>query len=188
VLLATGVNAYFYFKRKRKTKKKNTVKQEEPKTGEEVPREKVPSSLEYEIVRQKDKRTVIVKRNGLFAFKLSPRKEFIDFKKRRFYVNHIIKETQGKKVRYFIRWNFYSSEAYDADGKISYDSHLEDALMNDMESQLGKAVGAAVGFVLERPMMYVMAIAFVVSIPIGFPFNDIFHWVPTTIVHWVPRA
>jgi hypothetical protein len=171
---------WFWNKRRKKTVYQRYF---EKPTHEEVPRERVPGKIEYEIVRQKDERTIIVKKG-----KIRPKQELLHWKKRTFYPNHIIKETKGKTSRYFCRFNFYVSEAYDINGELKYDEGLENHLMNDMESQLGKAVGAAVGFVLERPMMYVLAIAFLVSIPIGFPYNDIFHWVPNTVVHWVPRA
>ncbi|MDE1824361.1 MAG: hypothetical protein KGH74_03610 [Candidatus Micrarchaeota archaeon] len=165
-----------------RAKKKQPKAAEEKKT-EEVPRERVPGRLQYEIVRQKDARTIVVKRG-----RIGNKKEFLDWRRRRFYPNHIIKEVVDRRVRYFVRWNLYQSEAYDVLGNIAYDPKLENVLMNDMEVQLGKAVGAAVGFILERPMIYVIALAFLVSIPIGFSYNDIFHWVPNTVIHWVPRA
>ena len=150
---------------------------------EEVPREKVPGKVQYEIIRQKDDRSIVVAKGTI-----GPKAESKNWKKHTYYPNHIIKETVGKKVRYFIRWNMYFSEAYDIHGKIAYDPALENQLMNDMEGQLGKAVGSAVGFFLERPMIYVLIMAFAVSIPIGFSYNDIFHWVPITVVHWVPSS
>ena len=168
-------------------KKRIKTSPQAPPVVQEVEREKIPGKVEYEIVREKDKRSVIVKKG-----KISPRKELLIYRfqgtKRIYYPNHIIKETQGKKTRYFIRWNAYFTEAYDKEGKLSYDQSAENIRLNSMMEQLGKAVGAAVGFVLERPMLYLLAIAFLVSIPIGFSYNDIFNWVPRTVVHWVPRA
>ena len=168
------------------------VKKKQPRpaqetTKQEVKREAVPGKVQYEIVRQKDERSIVVKKG-----KIGPKAESLNWKKRTYYPNHIIKETRtmkkGKNIeRYFVRWNMYYSEAYDVNGNISYDLALENNLMNDMENQLGKAVGAAVGFVLERPIIYLLIMAFAVAIPIGFSYNDILHLVPTTVVHWVPR-
>jgi len=162
------------------------------KVQQEVKREEVPGKIDYEVVRQKDERTVIVKKG-----RISKKKEFLTITfqgtKRMLFPNHIIKETwvdkKGKqRTRYFVRWNAYLSESYDTEGKIVYDPSLENHLMNDMESQLGKAVGVVTGFVLERPMMYVMAVAFFVAMPIGFNFPAIFPgWAPNTVIHWISQ-
>jgi hypothetical protein len=185
-MVSSGVGVGLYLWNKQRKKQEYQKRWEEP-TYQEVKKEDIRGKVAYTIEQQKDERTVIAKKG-----KASPKKGYVDAKiegaKRRFYANHIIEERKGKQVRRYIRWNAYYSEAYDINGEIRYDSSLENQLMDDMENQLGKAVGAAVGFVFERPMMYVMAIAFLVSIPIGFPFNDIFHWLPNTIVHWVPRT
>ena len=168
-------------------KKKIKNSPQAPPVVQEVKKEEIKGKVPYVIEQQKDMRTVVAKKG-----KLSPKRGYIDARiegiKRRYYADHIIRETQGKRVRDYVRFNAYYSEAYDKDGNITYNPALENQLMNEMESQLGKAVGAAVGFVLERPMLYLLAIAFLVSIPIGFSYNDIFNWVPRTVVHWVPRA
>ena len=192
LVAAVGVGAVTYLvvgrflKRKPKSSKKGPIKREE------VPREKVPSRIEYEIVRQKDERTVIVKKGNSLWSGLSPRKEFIHTMKRSFFANHIIKETWTDKkgkvhTRYFIRWNLYQSESYDKDGKITFDPALENNLMNDMVIQLRDAVGVVAGLILDKNMQLILVFAMVFGIPIGLSYNDIFHWVPNTVVHWVPR-
>ena len=178
-----------------RVKKKQPKAVEETKT-EEVPREKVPKKVRYEIVREKDERSVLVKKGNI-----KPQKEWvgkkIDGVRRLFYANHIIKETkkskdflgrESVKVRYFVRWTLRYSEAYNKDGKVVYDPALENHLMNDMMGQLGKAVAAAVGLVLDRTTITLLILALVFGIPIGLSFNDIFHWVPNTVIHWVPRT
>lgn len=170
------------------------VKKKQPKTAaetkakrEEVPREKVQGNIAYEIVREKDKRNVITKKSG-FLGKIKAKREFVDFKKRRFFVNHIIKETIGGKVRYFVRWNLYNSEACDMEGDIEFDQSLENLLRNDRKAQLIKAVPSVAGLNIDRTVVGILTLAMVFGIPIGLSFNDIFHWVPNTVVHWVTRT
>ena len=179
-----------------RVKKKQPKPDTKEKKVEEVPREEVPRKIALEIVREKDDRSVLVKKG-----KISPKREWvikrIDGVRRAFYVNHIIKETtttkdflgrKTVKVRFFVRWTLRYSEAYDKDGNIVYDPTLENHLMNDMMGQLGKAVAAAVGFVLDRTTITLLILALVFGIPIGLSFNNIFHWVPPTEIHWIPRT
>lgn len=154
---------------------------------EEVPIEKVPNKVPYEIIEQKDERTVIVKRG-----KWSKGREFVSWRKRDFFANHVIKETTTKgrgktKVRYLLRWHRYSSEAVDADGNVKYSPELENFLMLDMAMQFRDAAITLAGLNIDRTMLMLLAMAMVFGIPIGFSFNDIFHWVPSTVVHWVTR-
>jgi hypothetical protein len=182
-----GILSYNLWQKRKKARRFYLPPDEEEKT-EEVSTERVKGKIDYEIVRETDPRSTLMKKG-----RIGPRRKLlhvrVDNQKRTFYANHIIKETKGKRVRYFVRWYVGNSEAFNKESKIIYDSSLENHLMDDMENQLGKAVGAAVGFVLERPMLYVMGIAFLVAMPIGFNFPNLFpSWAPSTIVHWIPRA
>lgn len=166
------------------------IKKEAPEVvkKEEVPREKVPGKIEYEVVREKDKRNVIVKKGTV-----SHKKEFLIVGKRRFFLNHIIKETlKNGKDRYFVRWNLYYQEAYDKDANLVYDPAIENTDTNEMVNQIGLAITALSGLLSDlmrdRSIQLIIVMAFVFGMPIGFSYNDIFHWVPNTVIHWVPRA
>lgn len=166
------------------------IKKEAPEVlkKEEVPREKVPPKVEYEIVREKDERNVIVKKGTV-----SHKKEFLVVGRRRFFLNHIIKETlKNGKERYFIRWNLYYQEAYDSSGNIEYDDAVENTDSNDMVSQAGLAITALSGLLSDlmrdRSIQLIIVMAFIFGMPIGFSYNSIFHWVPNTVIHWVTRA
>ena len=169
----------FGFKR---VKRRVVVKREEVKI------EQVPNKVQYEITQQKDERTVIKKKG-----KIPKKREYVYWRKRAFFPNHIIKETytnpKGKeKVRYIIRWNQNYAEAYDVDGKVKHSPELENHLMNDMVIQLRDAVGVVAGLLIDRNTQILLLFALVFGIPIGLAYNDIFHWVPNTVIHWVPRA
>lgn len=156
---------------------------------EEVPIEQVPRKVPYEIIEQKDKRTVVVKRGTW-----SKGREFVSWRKRDYYANHILKETTSgpwawskTRVRFFIRWYRYSSEAIDAKGKVKYSPELENFLMLDMTFQFRDAAITLAGLSIDRTILTLLVLAMVFGIPIGLSYNDIFHWVPSTVVHWVTR-
>ena len=151
---------------------------------EEVPIEKVPKKILYQIVQQKDTRTIIL-RAKKFSTK---KKDFIVWKARMFFPNHIIKETIGSKDRYLARFNVNYAEAMNTEGEIEYSEELNNLLLNDMMGQLRRAVGVIGGLVFDRTTIILLAMGFLFGNPIGFSYNDIFHWVPNTVVHWIPRS
>ena len=162
------------------------------KIEEEVPIEQVPKRIRFEITQQKDIalkdgqpaiRTVLLKRG-----KFNKKKPFVDWRGKRFFPDHILKETQGKKVRYLVRWNVNYSEAMDKDGKIQHSKELNNLLLDDMMFQFRKAVGSIGGFVFDRTILTILLMAMIFGVPIGLSYNDIFHWVPNTVIHWIPRA
>ena len=61
-------------------------------------------------------------------------------------------------------------------------------MLDDMMFQFRKAVGSIGGLVFDRTTLTILLMAMIFGIPIGLSYNDIFHWVPNTVIHWVPRA
>ena len=165
----------------------------EEKSWEEVSIEKVPRNLQYEIVQEKDvlnanmeqavAKTAIIKQG-----KVNKRKLFVDWRGKRYFVNHILKEKVKGKWRYLVRWNVNYSEAMNAKGDIVYSPELENLDMDDMASQLKKAVGMVQGLQIDRNTLTLVGIALVFGIPIGLGlWPGILH-PPNTVIHWVPRA
>ena len=173
-------------------KLQSPFKQEE-KSWEEVSIEKVPKNLQYEIVQEKDvlnadvsdplAKTAVIKKG-----KVSKRKLFVDWKSKRYFVNHILKEKVKGKPRFLVRWNVNYSEAMNAKGEIVYSTELENLDMGDMVQQLKKAVGLFQGLQLDRNTLTLIGIALVFGIPIGLGlWPGILH-PPNTVIHWVPRT
>ena len=168
------------------------LRRKEP-SWEEATIEKVPRNLQYEIVQEKDvlnesmaepvAKTAIIKQG-----KVNKRKLFVDWRGKRYFVNHILKEKVKGKWRYLVRWNVNYSEAMNAKGDIVYSPELENLDMDDMASQLKKAVGMVQGLQIDRNTITLIIIALVFGIPIGLGlWPGILH-PPNTVIHWVPRA
>ena len=150
----------------------------------EIPKSEAPSKIDYEIFRPADNRLVIVKRG-----RISKKKAYFLWQKRQYYTNHILRQQIGKRFRYFIRWNEYYSEAIDSMDKTipKFAPELEGDLMNNMVIQFRDAAVTLAGLQIDRTMLILLALAMVFGIPIGLSFNNIFNWVPSTVVHWVTR-
>lgn len=149
----------------------------------EVEKNKAPNRVEYEIFKESDKRLIVVRKG-----KISKARAYLIFKQRQYYTDHILKQSKkGKRDRYFIRWNLFYSEALDsiAATEPKFSAELENDLMTDLPTGLKRAVITLAGMHLDRTTILLLLLAFVFGHPIGFSYNDIFHWVPNTVVHWV---
>lgn len=136
------------------------------------------------------KGTVAVKSSG--ALNQPPKILFIhtviDKRHMLYYIDpkHIIKVVSEKAVSYKIVFDILHSEALAQDGSLNWDDDLEMILADSTLDQYVVIAEAAPGFQFTKTLKWTMAMVGFMGLFLGLALNGTFHFVPTTIIHWVP--
>ena len=163
----------------------------------EIPIEKAPAKLRYEICREKDDDMVPIK-----GGKITKKQEIVFWKgakplPRAFFVNHIVKIESlvkgfggriKKKTEYIVRWNAYWSEALDKTNNKTpvFSQELSNLLLADDMIQHRNGVSRIQGFVLDSQFLKLIVIVFAIGIPFGILMDTILNLIPAQVVHWIP--
>ena len=152
---------------------------------------KAKTSIPYQITRVKDKKRVVIKQGKFRKGQLwidravKQRLFYADLKK----LSWVEKKSFMGKVNYIqmlIFDVFYSEPLDPKNDTPEWSQEVEDMVVDSKVDQEVEVAGGPQPFKITRNIAIAMVIAAISSGFVGLSLNSMFHFVPNTVIHWVP--